>query len=182
MVTERTCNSCAEEANLFCRICNTATCWDHMCSHLQVAHSDNSYTQRLGDEIYDDRRSGAFSRDDENEIRSVSPRTNILPADKQSICSYTQEELQTAYDYHRAETRRIRAELERRALFASGVVPTEHLSSSYYEKELRRKPVQQRRRVLPLGVSRSVEILAGQIRLGNISVEYVKHKLQHYSK
>ena len=176
---ERSCNVCNEEASLFCRMCKQHCCWEHLCSHLAVAHEDNSYTQRLGDDLdYKNEKSRNLHGDEETELLSSSEVSNILPSDNRTIQSYSQAELQERYDYYRSQTRRIRAELERRALFDSGAIPNEHLSSAYYKEKLQR--VQQRRKVLPKSASSAVSLLSDRLRSGQVSVEYIQHELKRY--
>lgn len=180
---ERSCNVCNEEASLFCRMCKQHCCWEHLCSHLAIAHEDNTYTQRLGDAYEDSAiRDGNTEQESPTSFNSTFNGENILPLTKQTIQSYSETELHRAYDYHRAQTRRIRAELERRALFDSGVVPTIHLSGSYYEKELRRNSIRARSRSLGKGASASFDLLLNQLRKGYVSLEYIKCKLEHFSK
>jgi hypothetical protein len=179
MEIDRVCNVCNEEASLFCRMCKQHCCWEHLCSHLAVAHEDNSYTQRLGDDFNenersDEKRSLGIPRDN----LETAQGTNLLPHDNRTIQSYSQAELQERYDYHRSQTRRIKAELERRALFDSGAIPNEHLSSAYYKEKLQR--VQQRRKILPKSASSAVSLLSDRLRSGQVSVEYIQRELKRY--
>jgi hypothetical protein len=182
MVTNRICTICAiDEASLYCRLCSKYYCWEHPCTHLSAAHEDNSYTQRLGDNYNEDLGSGESSRTTTIQEPAYSIGAVPIQSDRVSIQSYSDGELHAAYDYHRTQTRRIRAELERRALFATGVVPTEHLSSLYYGQKLASKRTV-RSRKLPKSHAASISLLCASLRRGNISVEYIKCKLEQYSK
>jgi hypothetical protein len=172
LALERTCTQCGEDANLYCRLCKLNYCWEHPCHHLSAAHEDDSYTQRLGDEIH----ASLAIRDIEN---NQTPEPTIRP-DTRTIQSYSLQELQTLYDKHRAEARRIRAELERRTLFASGVVPNAYAFDSYNRKKLQAKSPKPRR--LPRSDAAAVSLLSDKLRNGEVTVEYILDKLKRFSK
>jgi len=187
MLVDRYCSICQEEANLHCRMCCKHYCFDHMCHHLQVAHEDNSYTIRLQNErdLDEDK---SIQTINSNEHVSFPFGHNSLPAsniqaDAKSPSTYTEAELQEQLEYHRSQARRIRNELERRALFASGVVPHDHLGcktdwDSYSKRKYNNVSTRSNRSRLPKSISSAIQILSNNLRYGAISVEQIKAQIE----
>jgi hypothetical protein len=182
MELDRTCKLCPESANCYCRMCAAHYCPDHYCHHLQVAHEDNSYTKRLQVDINEE---GKFyvSERLQSPIQPVQYESNLfkksqIRIDANNPQSYSQAELQEAYDFHRNQSRRIRAELERRALFASGVVATDWTSECFLSKKQRKnknlqsKPSNKQ--------SRAIQFLCDRLRSNHISLGQIKAQITAY--
>jgi hypothetical protein len=141
MEIDRFC-ACGEEANCYCKLCTQWYCWEHHCHHLQVAHESNSYSIRLDREIDENQtirecviQTERSSSNGNVFNRSGSAEKSLLLSTLQPLGSYSEQELQELHDYYRTQARRVRNELERRALFDSGVTPTDF--GSYFLKQQR---------------------------------------------
>lgn len=179
MEIERTCCKCEEEANCFCRMCKSHYCPDHYCFHLQVAHEDNSYTERLKDE--ENRRVRASN--EAQQTQAETPDANVLLTNVQNLGTYSTEELSQLLDDYRAQARKIRNELERRELFASGVIPRKYFDADDYSARLQRVHERKRRSSVVSGKLsqsnyKSVQVLLDSIRRGIVSVEEIEKKLK----
>jgi hypothetical protein len=182
MLPERTCITCNEEALMFCRMCSTHQCTEHLCLHLNVAWEQNSWTKRHERE-YENQRSksnnaGETIYGDEVELADVAdePETaRVLSSTPKPLCAYSEAQLRGQYNFYTSQARRIRIELERRTIPTEGVLECGRKQS----KTLQRRDVSQFRRKSPLGKSAtsSYELLLSKLRSGSISLEYIQSKL-----
>lgn len=169
MEIDRYCCVCNEDASYFCRMCATHQCAQHLCLHLNVAWETNTWTRRNSnddtgvrevcecDGICDD---GDFSRD-------------ILPSTPKPLPAYTETELQSQYKFYLTQARRIRTELERRAVSLES--PEESASRELLSQRSRKHSPRAyvRERVLQRSISKHVEVLLSNLRSGNIKVEQI---------
>jgi hypothetical protein len=185
MQVERTCITCNEDAALFCRLCATNQCYDHMCLHLSVAHSDNTWTKRH-ERDYEDQRSSTqnTSEDiygDEVEYDTTAdslPEPQVQPTAK-PLCAYSEAQLREQYNFYTSQARRIRIELDRRSLPAEGITGCKSAQRSFLQRRnttAHRKP---RNTNLGKSATYSYELLLGKIRAGDLTPEQLITKLTH---
>jgi hypothetical protein len=183
MQVERTCITCNEEALMFCRMCNTHQCTEHLCLHLNVAWEGNSWTKRH-ERDYEDQRSSTqnTSEDiygDEVECDTTAnslPEHQVQPTAK-PLCAYSEAQLREQYHFYTSQAKRIRIELERRSLPAEGLLPSGRVK--YNAPQARKLPGRQRSVSLGRGATCSYELLLSKIRAGDLSVEDIITKLTH---
>lgn len=174
MNIDRNCTVCNEDAQFFCKMCSTHYCTEHLCLHLNVAWENNSWTKRNEREM--DENTRFRNRTDEEQIWSgdedrSNERKPILPSNAKSVAAYTEAELQAQYNFYLSQARRIRNELERRALsFASGT-ETSNVQSVF--KHPNRVQKRSRQQTLRPTIRKQLTILHDQIRRGGISLQLV---------
>lgn len=179
MEVERNCSVCQEEAPMFCRLCSTSYCPDHLCLHLNVAWETNTWTKRNSNDSEGTRESDipkSNSRNDAsldiNSINSTYLETKTdLPNPPKSILTYTEAQLQEQYNFYLSQARRIRTELERRAISLSG---TSASGRDFHASFERHEPIRKKsNHKLPKSATYAYELLLGKLRSGHISVEQV---------
>lgn len=178
MVVERECIVCKEDALYYCRMCLSHFCVEHLCMHLSVAQEENSYTNR---EIKDESKA---SRNASYAATISNPNSfsdDAVSDDLQSLESYSEEKLRELYYIYSNATRRIRFELESRAL------STQSSEEKFiFQQVSKRNKVQKSmaRRMPTPGISarRAVYILSNNLREGNISIEYIIARMNAFRK
>ncbi len=171
MEIDRECCVCKEDASYFCRLCATHQCAEHLCLHLNVAWETNTWAHR-NKENYDE-DSGV--REDghgrfEQCLDEPVPRTDLQNTPK-PLPAYTEAELQTQYKFYITQARRIRIELERRAVSLES--PEENASRQLLSQRSWKLSARAhiRPRVFPRSLSKHVEVLLSAIREHRISIE-----------
>src|ERR1700690_1791150 len=123
MQVERTCITCNEEELMFCRMCNTHQCTEHLCLHLNVAWEGNSWTKRHERDYENKRSESHYSsenydeyEDDVGEQPAESSAAPEIPSAPKPLCAYSEAQLREQYTFYTSQARRIRIELERRSV------------------------------------------------------------------
>ena len=184
MQVERTCITCGDDAALFCRLCATNQCYNHMCLHLSVAHSNNTWTKRH-ERDYEDQRSEQSisstgydeSEDGEHVVPPESTRAPPIPSTPKPLCAYSEAQLREQYHFYTTQARRIRVELERRTLHASGTMDGRATRSPILPRPEHSKR-SRRNSQLGKGATASYELLLSRLRAGNITLDYIQSKLE----
>jgi len=176
MDIDRFCNVCKEDASYFCRMCSLHFCSEHLCLHLNVAWEANSWTHRNTEDYDEDQGvredgNGRF----EQCVDEPIPRTDLQNTPK-PLPAYTEAELQSQYKFYLSQARRIRTELERRAISLQS--PEEAEVFQHLQRNKNRVLHSKRKRSLPISASRAVSVLLDSLRHGNISLEYIKAQMQ----
>lgn len=187
METDRECVVCKEDASYFCRMCSLHFCSEHLCLHLNVAWETNTWTHR-NTENYDEdiqeekqdvdnRRNGILGSD--SGLRNILPDGDyVLQNTPKPLPAYSESELQAQYKFYLSQARRIRTELERRAISLESPEEREQRQllsrRTPYDKPRRIRDA----RVLPKSLSKHIEVLLSGIGNGSISLEYIKAQMQ----
>lgn len=168
MEIDRYCSVCNSEAPMFCRMCSTHYCPDHLCLHLNVAWETNTWTRRNSSEQgYKAELEDECSGGGEVAESSVLDERVEIPNTAKSLLSYSEAELQAQYHFYTSQARRIRIELERRSLPSTGAEACKQ--RQYVPPKRAQLASQHRRKVLPKSATYHVELLLSRLRLGQIS-------------
>ena len=170
---------------MFCRMCNTHQCTEHLCLHLNVAWEQNSWTKRHERELHEyqtsesDISSEASSWDEETDTNSPPESTTAppLPSTPKPLCAYSEAQLREQYHFYTTQARRIRIELERRTLPASGAVGASTKQRTLLPRRDSATPVAGKRS-LGKGATASYELLLSRLRTGSITLDYIQSKLE----
>jgi hypothetical protein len=168
---------------MFCRMCNTHQCTEHLCLHLNVAWEGNSWTKRH-ERDYENQRSPTQNTSsniygDEVEYDTTAnslPEPQVQPTAK-PLCAYSEAQLREQYEFYTSQARRIRIELERRSLPASS--PMEGGRKRQYVSPRMDVPKPKSRTSLGKGAAYSRDVLLSKIRSGDLTLEQLITKLTH---
>ncbi len=171
MEVERICSVCAEEAPMFCRLCNLHYCPDHLCLHLNVAWETNTWTKRNNNDSQGSRIPEKYAEAESSDCEFEHRERDAIPNTPKSLLSYTEAQLQAQYNFYLSQARRIRTELERRAVFIASVETSERRSNGSFAgiQHTHNKP----RRNLPRSATYAYEFLLDKLRQGHISADQV---------
>ncbi len=181
MQVERTCITCNEEALMFCRMCNTHQCTEHLCLHLNVAWEGNSWTKRH-ERDYEIQTSGADNSDAEeygDEGEATIPEPYQVQVAPKPLCAYSEAQLREQYNFYTSQARRIRIELERRSLPASSPVGCKSSQRSFLPRHNNAPQRKPRNTNLGKSATHSYELLLDRIRTGSLTPEQLITKLTH---
>lgn len=195
METDRYCNVCNDLASYFCRMCSTHYCAAHLCLHLSVAWESNSWTKRNEREIEDENKtirtlSGSIERygqcDEECESLQkiyVNNRMDISHNAK-SVATYSQAQLQAQLQFYMSQARRIRAELERRAVSLESV---EEIERRQFNFRANRNITSSQKLYSPKSTisrqfNKHTTVLSSSLRSGYISLEYIIAQINALAK
>ena len=177
MDIDRFCNVCKEDASYFCRMCSLHFCSEHLCLHLNVAWEANSWTHRNTENYDEDNgvREDGNDRFEQCLDESIS-RTDIQNNAK-PLPAYTEAELQSQYKFYLSQARRIRTELERRAISLESPEEREQRESNALKIRSNKPFIQKKSRTVSKSISSHIGVLLHSLRHGNISLEYIKAQI-----
>lgn len=180
METDRYCTVCNDLASYFCRLCSTHYCAAHLCLHLSVAWESNSWTKRNEKEIDNE---NTRSRESESvQLENSENATAAISSNAKSVATYSQTQLQAQLQFYMSQARRIRAELERRAVFIESVPKQEIFQrSKCYKDGIQKQPIRRVRRS-SIHTTRAISILCDSLRSSNISLEYIIAQINALAK
>lgn len=173
MEVDRECSVCQEEAPMFCRMCNLHYCPDHLCLHLNVAWETNTWTKRNSNDSERIRNTDDTHIQEYVDVQSEQRNEegcDLLQNPPKSILSYTETQLQEQYNFYLSQARRIRTELERRAVSLAGAPSGEEFKNSWQIPHI---PKPKSKRGLGKSATSNFELLLDKLRAGHISYEQI---------
>jgi len=176
MDIDRECSVCKELASYFCRMCSAHYCAEHLCLHLSVAWESNTWTNRNKGEWDESTDVRENERSDSPTVYSQEKAVrDLLPHTPKLVGTYTETQLQASYQFYLSQARRVRTELERRAVLIEGALPRESKSVISFS---RGNGSRSRRKTFPASASKHIQVLQDNIRTGTISLEQVTARIR----
>ena len=173
------CSICQDDSGFyFCRLCSTRYCAEHLCLHLSVAWESNTWSSReqeresAGVLKYGINTGNPDSQETSEQDSSANPTISQTP-NSRTLPSFTEEQLQNMLDFYVLQARRIRAELERRAICISGVA-SEYDRLRQGSGYTRTRKAVRNRSVGDRKLSKVVELFARNVRAGKMTLEQIE--------